>query len=231
MKTDDMNQAAQSTVIIDTGCANLNSIRYAFERLTDNIIVSDDHDIIKAAKRVVLPGVGTAGAAMESLKNKQLVDLIQNLTQPVLGVCLGMQMLTKQSIEHGGRNGDAKETCHCLDLIATSITSLDSQGAPLPHMGWNKITPSSHPLFKGVKPGSYLYFVHSYKAPLSDYTIAQCEYGETFSAAIAKDNFMGVQFHPEKSAETGSQILANFLALDTQALNNASWQQNRENIT
>lgn len=216
-------KTSSSTVIIDTGCANLSSVRYAFERLTDDVSVSDDHEIIKAAQRVVLPGVGTAGAAMSSLKSKQLIELIQNLKQPVLGVCLGMQMMSEQSKERGGRDAinktvGAKTDCECLGLIPISITDLDSQGQPLPHMGWNQITPSSHPLFKGIPKGSYLYFVHSYKAPLSEFTIATCEYGETFSAAIARNNFMGVQFHPEKSAEVGSRILSNFLALNTQTL-------------
>lgn len=216
------NNAVNSTVIIDTGCANLNSVRYAFERLTKDVVVSDDHRVIKAATRVVLPGVGTAGAAMESLNNKHLVDLIQHLKQPVLGVCLGMQMMTNKSKEQGGRDIDGE----CLGLIPTSITDLNSQGLPLPHMGWNQISPSSHPLFKDIPEGSYLYFVHSYKAPLSEFTIATCKYGEIFSAAIAKDNFMGVQFHPEKSAKIGSQILSNFLALNTKSLNSANWKIN-----
>jgi glutamine amidotransferase len=204
-----------TTVIIDTGCANLSSVRYAFERLTDDVIVSDNHQVINAAARVVLPGVGTAGAAMASLKDKQLVELIQGLKQPVLGVCLGMQMMGALSKEQGGKNID----CECLGLIPTDITELDSQGQPLPHIGWNQIVPSSHPLFDGIEAGSYLYFVHSYRAPLSEYTIAQCQYGETFSAAIAKDNFMGVQFHPEKSAKVGAAILQNFLRLNTASLN------------
>ena len=230
-------KTTSSTVIIDTGCANLSSVRYAFERLTDDVSVSDDHEVIKAAQRVVLPGVGTAGAAMSSLKNKQLIELIQNLKQPVLGVCLGMQMMSEQSKEQGGLGSSnktvgTKTDCECLGLIPISITDLDSQGQPLPHMGWNQISPSSHPLFKGVEAGSYVYFVHSYKAAISEFTIATCEYGETFSAAIAKDNFMGVQFHPEKSAEVGSRILNNFLELDTESLKKAKWalnqQQNRE---
>ena len=230
-----MSQHSNSTVIIDTGCANLSSVRYAFERLTKDVVVSDDHRVIKAATRVVLPGVGTAGAAMASLNNKQLVALIQSLEQPVLGVCLGMQMMTETSKERGGRDAGEKTACECLGLIPTSITDLDSQGLPLPHMGWNQISPSSHPLFNDIPEGSYLYFVHSYKAPLSELTIATCEYGERFSAAIAKDNFMGVQFHPEKSAEVGSRILSNFLAMNTQTfnqtLNQTSWQLDKESRT
>lgn len=205
-------------VIIDTGCANLSSVRFAFERLGAKVLVTDDKASIKAAKRVVLPGVGSAGTAMASLTEKALVELIQGLTQPVLGVCLGMQMLTLLSKERGGQAQD----CQCLGIIPTEIDELDRQtlkaeGLPLPHMGWNQLTFSNpyqvHPLFAGVPAGSYVYFVHSYRAPLSDYTLAQCRYGEDFSAAIGKDNFMGVQFHPEKSAAVGAQILGNFLKM------------------
>ncbi|WP_415774929.1 imidazole glycerol phosphate synthase subunit HisH [Shewanella oncorhynchi] len=220
------------TVIIDTGCANLNSVRFAFERLGAKVLVTDDKTKIKAAKRVVLPGVGTAGAAMASLHEKGLVELIQGLTQPVLGVCLGMQMLAAISKERGGKGQD----CKCLGIIPTDICELDTQllkaeGLPLPHMGWNQLklttnsqgakTPSVHPLFAGIEDGSYVYFVHSYRAPLSEFTLAQCSYGEGFSAAIGKGNFMGVQFHPEKSAAVGAQILRNFLQMDELQMNKA----------
>ncbi|MCL1124884.1 imidazole glycerol phosphate synthase subunit HisH [Shewanella surugensis] len=211
------NTVQDTTVIIDTGCANLNSVRYAFERLNNDaainthVLVTDDLTLIKAATRVVLPGVGSAGAAMNSLQNKQLINLIKGLTQPVLGVCLGMQMMSTLSSERGGKDKD----CECLGLIPTQISELDSRGAPLPHIGWNQIMPSAHPLFDGIKAGSYVYFVHSYRAPLSDYTIARCQYGETFSAAIAKDNFMGVQFHPEKSSDVGANILSNFVNMNS----------------
>ncbi|MCG9736897.1 imidazole glycerol phosphate synthase subunit HisH [Shewanella insulae] len=197
------------TIIIDTGCANLSSVRYAFERIGADVEVSDDIDKIKAATRVVLPGVGTAKAAMQALKDKALFDTICGLTQPVLGVCLGMQMLTRASQERGDKQHD----CQCLGLIDTNIERLDSKGLPLPHMGWNQISTGDHPLFAGVAEGSYVYFVHSYRAPLGDFTIAKCEYGEGFSAAIAKDNFMGVQFHPEKSAAVGATILKNFMKM------------------
>ena len=204
-----------NTVIIDTGCANLSSVRYAFERLMtdierESLFVSDDIEMIKNAERIILPGVGTAAAAMASLKNRGLVNVIQALKQPVLGVCLGMQMLTRSSKERG----DQSEDCPCLNIIATDIKQLDSQGLPLPHMGWNQITPASHPIFAGISAGSYVYFVHSYRAPLSDFTIATAQHGETFSAAIAKDNFIGLQFHPEKSSEVGAAMLQNFLYMN-----------------
>ncbi|MGI2174470.1 imidazole glycerol phosphate synthase subunit HisH [Shewanella ulleungensis] len=200
------------TVIIDTGCANLSSVRFAFERLNANVVVSADFDVIRSAARVVLPGVGTAGAAMDALKQKNLIELIKSLTQPVMGVCLGMQMLASLSNEHGGRS---EQDITCLGLVPTDIGDLDSKGLPLPHMGWNQIDVGDHPLFSGIENGSYVYFVHSYRAPISEYTLASSTYGESFSAAIGKDNFFGVQFHPEKSAKIGAQILQNFLNMGT----------------
>jgi len=200
------------TVIIDTGCANLSSVRFAFERLNANVLVSADFDVIRSAARVVLPGVGTAGAAMDALKQKHLIELIKSLTQPVMGVCLGMQMLASLSNEHGGRSD---QNITCLGLVPTDIGDLDSKGLPLPHMGWNQIEVSDHPLFVGIENGSYVYFVHSYRAPVSEYTLASSTYGESFSAAIGKGNFFGVQFHPEKSAKVGAQILQNFLNMGT----------------
>ncbi|MEO3682406.1 imidazole glycerol phosphate synthase subunit HisH [Shewanella vesiculosa] len=206
------NATNDLTVIIDTGCANLSSVRFAFERLNANVLVSADFDVIRSAARVVLPGVGTAGAAMDALKQKHLIELIKSLTQPVMGVCLGMQMLASLSNEHGGRS---EQNITCLGLVPTDIGDLDSKGLPLPHMGWNQIEVSDHPLFVGIENGSYVYFVHSYRAPISEYTLASSTYGESFSAAIGKGNFFGVQFHPEKSAKVGAQILQNFLNMGT----------------
>ncbi|MBO1898300.1 MULTISPECIES: imidazole glycerol phosphate synthase subunit HisH [unclassified Shewanella] len=206
------NASNDLTVIIDTGCANLSSVRFAFERLNANVLVSADFDVIRSAARVVLPGVGTAGAAMDALKQKNLIELIKSLTQPVMGVCLGMQMLASLSNEHGGRS---EQNITCLGLVPTDIGDLDSKGLPLPHMGWNQIEVSDHPLFVGIENGSYVYFVHSYRAPISEYTLASSTYGESFSAAIGKGNFFGVQFHPEKSAKVGAQILQNFLNMGT----------------
>ena len=204
------NTGNDLTVIIDTGCANLSSVRFAFERLNANVIVSADFDVIRSAARVVLPGVGTAGAAMDALKQKNLIELIKSLTQPVMGVCLGMQMLASLSNEHGGRS---EQNITCLGLVPTDIGDLDSKGLPLPHMGWNQIEVSDHPLFVGIENGSYVYFVHSYRAPICEYTLASSTYGELFSAAIGKGNFFGVQFHPEKSAKVGAKILQNFLQM------------------
>lgn len=207
-KTAAQGAAAQdaATVIIDTGCANLSSVRYAFERLGVFPMITSDAGKIKAASRVVLPGVGSAKAAMASLKQKGLDNLLPTLTQPVLGVCLGMQLLCRQSSE-----GD--QITECLGIIDTDINQLDTGAEPLPHMGWNSISPVSHPLFTDVADGEYVYFVHSFCAPESQYTLARSDYGQVFSAAIGKDNFMGVQFHPEKSAVVGSKILKNFMEM------------------
>lgn len=215
-----MTNDRDSTIIIDTGCANLSSVRYAFERIGADVQISDDLAKIKAATRVVLPGVGSAQAAMASLNDKALVDTIKSLSQPVLGICLGMQMMTNSSTERVNFAAQSStDGCRCLGLIDTEISDLDSHGLPLPHMGWNQITPTAHPLFEGIAAGSYVYFVHSYRAPISQYTIASSQYGESFSAAIAKDNFMGVQFHPEKSAAIGAHILKNFMKMTSNSLN------------
>lgn len=193
------------SVIIDTSCANLTSLKFALERLSPEVIISDDPATIMSADRVFLPGVGSAGYAMDVLKQKGLDSVIQQLTQPVLGICLGMQMLTSRSTE-----GDIA----CLDLIPGQVSGLESQGLRLPHMGWNTLSAlDDHPLFQGITEADYFYFVHSYGAQVTDSTIAQCEYGGSFSAALTHKNFMGVQFHPERSGPVGSQLLKNFLEI------------------
>lgn len=193
------------SVIIDTGCANLTSLKFALERLTPDVVVSDDPANILSAERVFLPGVGSAQYAMSKLSDKKLIPVIQKLTQPVLGICLGMQILTSSSTE-----GDIA----CLDLIPGMVQALKSENLRLPHMGWNTlIEMNDHPLFQGIPQDEYFYFVHSYGVEILDTTIAQCEYGSNFSAALAYKNFMGVQFHPERSGASGSRILKNFLEI------------------
>lgn len=196
-------------VIVDTGCANLASVKFAIERLGFKAIISDNIEQIKQADKVILPGVGSAKHAMANIIEKKLVTGLQQLTQPVLGFCLGMQLMAESSSET-----NEQANVDCLNLIPTQIEPLNAQHLRLPHMGWNTLSQvSNHPIFTGIKQGDYFYFVHSFAAPLSDYTIAQCEYGSTFSAAIAKDNFIGCQFHPERSGKLGSKIIENFLTL------------------
>ncbi|ATG74066.1 imidazole glycerol phosphate synthase subunit HisH [Zobellella denitrificans] len=193
-------------VIIDTGCANLSSVRYAIERLGYQVQVSKDPEVVLGADKLFLPGVGTAREAMKNLRERGLVELINRLHQPVLGICLGMQMLVNRSEE-----GDVE----CLGKIDADCTKLvGGDGIRLPHMGWNQITPlPGHPLFKDIPDGSFFYFVHSYAVPVGEYTLASCQYGQAFSAAIGQENFFGVQFHPERSGAAGAQLLKNFLEL------------------
>lgn len=206
----------QSIVIIDTGCANISSVKFAIERLGYQVTVSDEQATIRAADKVLLPGVGSASAAMSSIENKGLVAFIRELTQPVLGICLGMQLMTQQSEEtpgsHIAENRITKVPC--LDLIPTEVTRLESGDLVLPHMGWNQIkVTKDNPLFKGIEDGSYFYFVHSFCAPVSEFTLASCDYGQAFSAAIGSNNFYGVQFHPERSGVAGSLLLKNFIEM------------------
>lgn len=206
-KNSEINSGQNINVaIIDTGCANLSSVRYAIERLGYSVTVSRDHAVLLAADKLLLPGVGTASEAMKNLKERNLVELISQLHQPVLGICLGMQMLVNHSAE-----GDVD----CLGLVNTECQHMEaSDGVRLPHMGWNQITSMpDHPLFKDIPDGSYFYFVHSYAVPVGEHTLATSQHGVNFSAAISNANFFGVQFHPERSGTAGAQLLKNFLEL------------------
>jgi glutamine amidotransferase len=212
--------SSSMNVIVDTGCANLASVKFAVERLGYPVTITDDVVLIQSADKVILPGVGTAKHAMANIKAKNLVSVLQNLTQPVLGFCLGMQLMTESSTEGNTDDDITRNIVPCLNLIPTKIEPLKAQENRLPHMGWNTLTQvSDHPIFKGISAGDYFYFVHSFAAPISDYTIASCEYGTSFSAAIAKENFIGCQFHPERSSALGSKIIKNFLELDVTELN------------
>ena len=189
--------------IIDTGCANLSSVKFAFERLGYSAEITNDLNKIKSADKLILPGVGTAKAAMLNLQRLGLVEVIQNLTQPVLGICLGMQLMTEFSTE-----GNVST----LGLMSGQTELIPDTGLPLPHMGWNKVryTPD-HPLFAGIEQDSHFYFVHSYAVQPNENTIATSCYGVDFSAAIANKNFYGVQFHPERSGKNGTLLLRNFV--------------------
>ena len=210
--TDQVTQTADF-VIVDTGCANLSSVKFAVERLGYAIVISDDIKVIKNAKKVILPGVGTARHAMENIKSRGLVATLQQLTQPVLGFCLGMQLMARSSVEGANSNSD-DQVIECLGVIPTDVRPLDAKSLRLPHMGWNTLSQvENHPVFNGINVEDYFYFVHSFAAPVSEYTVARCQYGSEFSAAIAKDNFIGCQFHPERSSDLGSKIIKNFLEM------------------
>lgn len=203
--------AQANLTIVDTGCANISSVKFAIERLGIIANVSDDVTVISKAQRVILPGVGSAPAAMKSIAQKQLGECLKNLSQPVLGVCLGMQLMVENSQENN--LGDSSNT-PCLGLIPGTVKKMQVGELRLPHMGWNQVTSvRENPLFAGIDDGAYFYFVHGYAVNVYEHTLATCDYHQPFSAAINKDNFFGVQFHPERSADAGAQLLKNFAAL------------------
>ena len=190
-------------IIIDTGCANLSSVKFAFDRLNIQAEISRDLAKIKSADKLLLPGVGTAIAAMKNLQDRKLIETIQNATQPMLGICLGMQLMTEFYTE-----GNVET----LRLINGKTELIPNKGLPLPHMGWNKVRyVQDHPLFADIEQDSHFYFVHSYAVLPNENTIATSNYGVDFSAAIASKNFYGVQFHPERSGKNGAQLLKNFV--------------------
>ncbi|THA04221.1 imidazole glycerol phosphate synthase subunit HisH [Rodentibacter pneumotropicus] len=189
--------------IIDTACANLSSVKFAFDRLGYAAEITSDLHKIKSADKLILPGVGTAVAAMKNLQERGLIEVIQNLTQPVLGICLGMQLMTAFSEE-----GNVET----LNLMPSQTALILDTGLPLPHMGWNNVRyEQGCLLFDGIEQNSHFYFVHSYAVSPNDNTIATSHYGVDFSAAIAKGNFYGVQFHPERSGKNGALLLRNFV--------------------
>ena len=201
-----------TVAIIDSGGANISSVIHALKRLGVEPVFTRDAETIQSAERVLLPGVGAAGTAMARLHELGLVDCIRDLRQPVLGICLGMQLLFERSTEQfGGQEGVA-----CLGIIPGVLEKLQpAEGIRVPHMGWNTTTiVRDHALLNGLPEEPWFYFVHSYRAPIGDSTLASCTHGETFTAIVGKDNFHGAQFHPERSAKHGARILANFLELE-----------------
>jgi imidazole glycerol-phosphate synthase subunit HisH len=191
--------------IVKYNAGNIQSVLYALERIGVNGKVTDDISEIQSADKVIFPGVGEASSAMGYLKDRNLDMVIRNLQQPVLGICLGMQLLCAWSEEND---------TDCLDVIPIRVKKFSNKGAnnlKTPQIGWNNIFELRSSLFKNVKEDSYIYNVHSYYAEDSKYTIAKCNYGLEYAAAISNKNFYGVQFHTEKSSEVGEQILKNFL--------------------
>jgi glutamine amidotransferase len=197
---------SRDTVIIGCCGANLASLAFAFARLGEDAPITEDPDRVRRATHVVLPGVGAAKDAMRRLRAAGFVDLVPTLEQPVLGICLGMQLLFASSDE---------EDTQCLGIIDAPVRRLPRQaGLPVPEMGWNSLEPTAPcPLLDGIGPAAYAYFVHSYAAPVGAYTRATADYGGPFSAVVEQGNFHGTQFHPERSSTVGARILANFLRL------------------
>ena len=193
----------ERVVIIEYGAGNLFSVRVAIERLGYEVVCSADPRLLREADKVIFPGVGQAAAAMRQLRESGMDRVIPELKVPVLGICLGMQLMCAHS-EEGNTEG--------LGIFPMRVKEFGNC-SKVPHMGWNGIRGVKSGLFDGIVEGEMVYFVHSYYVPLSEYTIATCDYQMAFSAAIRKDNFWGCQFHPEKSAGVGEKIIENFLKM------------------
>ncbi len=192
-----------NTVIVDNGAGNIQSVLFALERQGVKALLSHDLEVIEKADKVIFPGVGHAAAAMEKLQASGVDQLLPQLTQPVLGICLGMQLMCNRS-EEGNTKG--------LGIFDVEVKAFEKK-LKVPHIGWNTIAQLKGSLFNEIEENAYIYMVHSYYAALSSKTIAVCQYDIPYSAALAKDNFFGTQFHPEKSSTVGNKILENFLAL------------------
>lgn len=191
--------------IVKYNAGNIQSVLYAMDRIGVSAEVTDDPDTIRAADKVLFPGVGEASTAMNYLRERKLDELIISLKQPVLGICLGMQLMCRHSTEND---------TDCLGIFDVDVKRFQPvEGAPekVPQIGWNALYDLKTPLFEGLENEAYVYFVHSYYAAQSPYTIASTNYVLPYSAALHRDNFYGVQFHPEKSADVGQKILENFI--------------------
>ena len=195
------------TAIVKYNAGNIRSVLFALERLDQPAIWTDDPDTLRSADRVIFPGVGEASSAMRYLRERGLDEVIRSLQQPVLGICLGLQLFCRHSEE-----GDTD----CLGIFDVTVKKFNAPSAlnlKVPHMGWNTLSDLRGPLFEGVQPDAYCYFVHSFFAEMGRDATAVCDYGGSFSAALQRDNFYAVQFHPEKSGATGQRILQNFLTV------------------
>lgn len=193
-------------VIIKYNAGNIRSVLFALERIGINATVTDDPESILRADKVIFPGVGEASTAMKYLKERELDKLIRGLTQPVLGICLGLQLMCRYSEEND---------TECLGIFGEEVKKFrpGSTGLKVPQIGWNTIYNLQTDLFKGVEENSFCYFVHGYYASLGEHTIATTNYVQPYSSGLHRDNFFGVQFHPEKSAATGEMIIKNFIEL------------------
>jgi glutamine amidotransferase len=191
-----------STVIVKYNAGNIQSVLYALERIGQKAVVTDDPEQIRKAGKVIFPGVGEASTAMEYLRERKLDELLKSLRQPVLGICLGMQLMCSYSEEND---------TECLGIFEEKVKKFNGEGLKVPQIGWNNIYDLKTSLFEGMKENSFCYFVHGYYANPGRHTIATTNYGLNYSSALHRDNFYGVQFHPEKSAAAGERILKNFL--------------------
>lgn len=192
------------TVIIHYNAGNIRSVDFALRRLGVFAEITSDHAKIRSADKVIFPGVGEASSTMRYLQEKQLDEVIGDLSQPVLGICLGMQLMCDYSEEN--------DTA-CIGILGASVKKFRDNTLKIPHVGWSRIFNLESYLFDGVEEESYVYFVHSYYVEAGNYTIARADYSMPFSAAVQKENFFATQFHPEKSGKTGEQILKNFIRL------------------
>jgi glutamine amidotransferase len=198
-----MDIKSQTVAVVKYNAGNIRSMSCALQRLGIEPVLTDDPGLLRAADKVIFPGVGEASTAMKYLRQRKLDTVLTSLTQPFLGVCLGLQLMCSHTEEH-----DAD----CLNIFSEKVKRFSGQ-LKVPHMGWNTLGSMKGVLFEGIPDHSYVYFVHSYYVDYGADTIAACEYGQCFSAAVGRNNFYGVQFHPEKSGETGERILKNFLTL------------------
>jgi imidazole glycerol-phosphate synthase subunit HisH len=196
----------RDVVVIGSCGSNLASLGFALKRLGVDAPVTEDPDRVRRASHVILPGVGAAAAGMTRLAAAGIAEIVPTLAQPVLGICLGMQLLFA---------GSDEEDTKCLGVIDARVSKLPQSGdLPVPQMGWNQLeVVTDSALLAGVEPGAFAYFIHSYAAPVGDFTRAVTRYGVPFSAVIEHGNFFGTQFHPERSARVGAQVLDNFLKM------------------
>lgn len=188
--------------IVKYNAGNTASVANALTRLGVEPLITDDGDELRAADKVIFPGVGEASTAMKYLRERKLDSVISSLTQPVLGICLGMQLMCAAS--------DENDT-ECLGIMPYRVRRFESDTLKIPHTGWNRIVELDSRLLKGVVDGDRVYFVHGYYVEIGEFTTATCEYGQKFSAAIGRNNYYALQFHPEKSGVVGERILKNFL--------------------